>query len=442
MAIRRHMMGTMGTHLLNVVLGLGTSIFTSRVLGPEGKGDYAIFMSSINLFVLVLGLGVFNAIKYYLAKKEVSNTATFNTFFFYVIFITSIFSLIVWINDQWIHSEFFLPARLDESIYRWILIGCFFLILIQNLGTMILMGNLQFKWVNTLNLSKVILTAVSFGSLYFFIYGPDREAKSEIAFYVHLLVSLLMFGLALFFLRRKLNIGFALSYLSKRQLKLLFSWGGISYVATLAQFLNYRIDFWFVQYFEGSQVLGVYALAANLGQLFWLIPVAIASVLHIHVASSDEGKHLKTTLLLGRLIWIIGLLGLIFLALFGKGIIHLLYGEKFEEAYLYLIFLMLGIIPFGVTKVYAGYFLGCNMHRKNMRASLLGLFFTILLNLVLMPYYGVYGAIWATIISYFMTTIYVISVMRANFQVSYHEVFFLGKADVKMVLDRISKKFT
>lgn len=440
MSIRRHILGTLGTHMFSVVMGLVTSIFTSRLLGPEDKGEYTLFLSSINLFVLILGFGVFGAVKYFIATREIKVNDAFKTAIAYLLLITTIFYVIVWGHSYWINSEFFLPERLHTKFFNYLLVLCFFLVLIENLSKSILQGKLHFDSVNRISMVKVMLTSLFFGFLYFFVFSDGAEMDSKFAILSYFSILLITILLLLYALHKKLTVSLNGNFLSKEHFARVINWGGITYIATLAQFLNYRVDFWFVQYFEGSETLGIYALAANLGQMFWLVPAAVANVLIAHVASSEGDNHLAMTLRIGRLIWLMGIFSIVFLYFWGDWIITFLYGEKFSRASSYLIWLMLGIIPLGVTKIYSSYIAAKELHRENMRASLWGLIFTIILNIALMPYFGVFGAIWGTIVSYSITTLYVIYVMKTRFQIQIHEVFWLTKNDIHLLLKRIRGK--
>ncbi|HIP31151.1 MAG TPA: hypothetical protein EYG86_00170, partial [Crocinitomicaceae bacterium] len=55
------------TQIPTQLFGIISGIFITRMLGPEGKGIYAIFYADISLFITILGFSINTAIIHYLA---------------------------------------------------------------------------------------------------------------------------------------------------------------------------------------------------------------------------------------------------------------------------------------------------------------------------------------------------------------------------------------
>ena len=64
-----------------------------------------------------------------------------------------------------------------------------------------------------------------------------------------------------------------------------------AYAANVLQYLNYRLDLFLVAYFRDLRQVGLYALAATLTQLVWLISGAVATAVFARVgAAADEPR--------------------------------------------------------------------------------------------------------------------------------------------------------
>ena len=61
---------TFATGILNLLIGVGTSVILARVLGPEGKGIYALATLLPSLIVTFGNLGIGPATVYYVARNE------------------------------------------------------------------------------------------------------------------------------------------------------------------------------------------------------------------------------------------------------------------------------------------------------------------------------------------------------------------------------------
>ena len=435
MDIRRHITGTFGTNILLLALGIGTSIFSSRLLGPTGKGEYAIFLAAINLAVLVLGFGTESAVAYFVAKDKLSFQVLLNTIFAFLIGVIILFAGIVLFNQAFSDNEFLLPKDKGDLYYQFVLLGCFITTLLINFLLAVLSGKRMFGSVNLYKIIRGVLN-VSIFAVLFFVYHEDQFIDSGIVFSIYFTISFIGLVILLFFFQRQIKLVRSWAFLSRKQLWEVFRWGTISYVAVLAQFLNYRVDFWFVDYYAGKTALGYYSLSTNLAQMFWLLPVAVATVIAPYTAAGKKGAMLEKTLMISRWVFAISVvlaLATTSVSAFG---ISLLYSDVFLPAAKVLNILLIGVIPFCLTKVYAGFISGEGIHHQNMIASIAGLIATVILDFILIPKYGIEGAAWATSISFMITTAYVIYTIQSKYKVSIRNIIFLNQEDLM-----IAKKY-
>ena len=94
--------------------------------------------------------------------------------------------------------------------------------------------------------------------------------------------------------------------------------------------------------------------------------------------------------------------------MFARAWLGLLYGEDFVGSAAPFAVLLLGCVPFTLCVILAAALAGLNLQRVNLMASLVGLVATVVLDVALIPRYGIVGAAAASAVSYLVTTAVVV----------------------------------
>lgn len=180
----------------------------------------------------------------------------------------------------------------------------------------------------------------------------------------------------------------------------------VFFLANAIQFLNYKADIWIIRTFHSEDAqLGVYALAVSLVQLVWLLPNVVHTILYTRV-SAHAAEGLRETRRMHSRMLMYALLG----GLAGWGLSYLVipwwYGEAFAEASSLIGILLPGIVLISGALCLSAWFAGSGKARINLQGSLIGLALTLLAGFVLIPFYGIYGAAWASVISYSGTALF------------------------------------
>lgn len=170
----------------------------------------------------------------------------------------------------------------------------------------------------------------------------------------------------------------------------------------LAVVVYMRIDQLMLGSISGNESVGIYSAAVRISEVWYFIPMTVIasvfpSILKSKAQNEKEYYH-RIQLLFDLLVWIAILISvpMTFLA---DSLISILYGAEFAEASVVLmihiwasIFVFLGVAS-------GKWFVAENMERLSLHRTLLGVVINILLNLLLIPRYGVIGAAWATIMA-------------------------------------------
>ena len=168
-----------------------------------------------------------------------------------------------------------------------------------------------------------------------------------------------------------------------------------------------KVDQVIIKKMLGAEEVGFYAAAVRLSESWYFIPVAISNALFPAIVNakniSKELFHSRLQKLYDMLAWIaIGIS--IPVSFFATDIIKLLYGSKFLPSVPILtIYIWAGTAVFlGVAS--GQYLVTENLTKISLMRTSLGMFANVVLNIILIPKYGIVGSAIATLISYSLAT--------------------------------------
>lgn len=181
-------------------------------------------------------------------------------------------------------------------------------------------------------------------------------------------------------------------------------YGAVSILGYISAFLLYKTDILLIQYFIGDSATAGYQAATFSSELIWIVPGAIQGALLQDVAakwSNDDidsvSKTLHTSIKYG--------VGAIIL--FGGGLFALTddflliyFGSEYTESTFALRALLIGTAVYGVNRLYIPVLQAVGKLRQQQATNVAALGLNIVANLILIPRFGVIGAVVGTTISY------------------------------------------
>lgn len=211
-------------------------------------------------------------------------------------------------------------------------------------------------------------------------------------------------------------------------------------VTNLIQFIAFRVDFWFIDYFHGKGDVGIYAQASKFSQMLWIIPGVFAGLI-IPALKNEKNK-----LSVAELVSICRLL--FFTHIFFAGILaggaFLLYQfflpDDFFNGFSALLLMMPGYIVFIITTVLTAFFSANRMLKINLLGSFLCCLVMLTLDILLIPRFSYTGAAIANLVAYTITTVFFIAAFRKQTGLLMQDYFKLRKSDVKILLLKFSER--
>ena len=388
------------TSKLNLLILRGLSVvakflFTTLFFkfSVSGFGEYSLVATTILLLVFVLGMDFYSY-----ANREILETGSnpqkiiFNQFSLYLILYILLFPLVYLIFKL----EGFNPA------YRYL----FYLVLISE--------HLNFEFYRLLFVFKKPLAAninlflrnafwVIFATIYLYKYR-------QISIYMILLmwlggnITALIFSLAISFSKRKkisrTNFKFDKSWILKGlYVSMPYILGSLAY-KTIEFSDRYLID-----YFLGKQAVGVYAFFSNMANVLNIILfTVVVSVLYPDLVESILSKNKVRFTIIYRqfkkeiMFYALGV-GILLLVFLPLILIYIGKSEYVHQIYIFVL-LLLANIALNLSFLYHFVIYAYKKDWKIFKATAWAALMNIILNWFLIPYWGIGGAAFSTLISF------------------------------------------
>jgi O-antigen/teichoic acid export membrane protein len=422
---------TLTRQVVSIVIGILLLIVVARALGPEGQGYYTLITYLPLMLMTFLNLGLNSSTIYFVSKKEIDLEQAFVTNIVTAFFL-SLISVLIGIAVILI---------LGDSKFETVEPGMLYLSLIA-LPFMFLMIFLQtiFQGIQNFKMYNTVLVIQQFGTLFFLILllfifdlGLQGAILSFIAgYFLAVLYSFIM-------LFRVYKLEFSMRHFSWRYIKQSFSYGLKTHISNMMTFLNYRLAILLLSIFVSPYALGIYSFAMNLGEKISVFSQSFSQVLLPRIASSNvEEDRNRVTALLSRFImcFIICVSLAIFLL---ADLIFYLVDKDFSASADVLRLLLPGLTVLAVEKILSNDLAGRGRPDLNMYVSFVNVGLTVILNLLLIPGFGVKGAAAATSVTYFISFIMKVLIYKNVTKQPIKEFLLIKGTDIKMVTGLVKK---
>ncbi len=396
------------SQVINLSLGVFSSVILARVLGPEGRGIYGLAILLPSLIVTFGNLGIGSATVYYVASNEFSRQEILGTNVLLSILISGIGIGVGIVIALVFQDPLFSGVPLKYLLLALSLVP---LNLLFASTRYILLGAQHIK---AFNYVQIIRSVVFLASLVISLLGLKGKVSGAILANI---VTWTIVDVFLLYVAKKVAGGIKLG-INTVYLKRALTYGIQAHVSNVLSFLNYRADMFLVNGFLGPSAVGLYAVGVGLAEKVWMVSQSAGTVLFPRVASEQKEERRKhfTPLVARTVLWvtIIGSLVLFFLS---RWLILFLYSKPFLPAVGVLRALLVGITALSVSRVLANDIAGRGRPILNTYSGAVVVASNIILNLLWLPRYGILGAAWASTISYnisFVLVLYFYSRLSGN----------------------------
>ena len=383
----------LGERILRMAISLFVGIYVARYLGPERYGLLSYALSFVWLFSSLASFGLDDILVRELVKLPDQRQNLIGTVFWLKLFGTLVMGTAIATVMQF-KTE-------DQQTYWLIAIITFgFLFQATNVVELYFQAQVQSKFTVRAQVVQLFITSI------FKIFLVFSEAEL-VWFALALMLDQALVALLFLILYRWKVERFPFFYLNWEKTKLLIidAWPLIFSGVMISVYM--KIDQVMLKEMLNAKAVGVYAAAVKLCEAWYFVPTAVmASLFPAVIKARNNSETLyeeRVQKLYDLMIW-----GSVAVALpttlFADWVILILYGSDFQEAADVLrIYIWAGVfVSLGVAS--SKWLVAENLQSYSLYRTVIGVILNISCNLFLIPIYGTKGAVFATLISYFIAT--------------------------------------
>jgi O-antigen/teichoic acid export membrane protein len=388
----------------------------TRYLGKINFGDYSIIIAVITLGVAFFGFGVSIAINKFIAEYAESDDLSRKKSALYTLIISIIsFAIVISIGVAFYS---FASHFTNINIQRFLPYIIFLVassVVFENLSALLFGINLQ-KISESI---RLILWTLNYSvGIVFVISGLDIKGLLW-AYSFALIVAIFI---AVFQVHAKIGFNVQISlHEMKRYFIRLISFGKWVIACLMVAELLYNSDVLMVNYFLGSEQTGLYKAALIPTTFVWFVPRIIQMAIMPSFSNYWSNKRIDFLTSVSakafRYIYLLVILlagGLFVLA---SQFVTVYYGKSYLPSALPIQILLIGTIGFSISRIYDPILLAGEGLKLSFVCSGSALVLNVLLNLFLIPKYGIVGAAIGTSMAYATILITKVFVTKKYLQV-------------------------
>lgn len=405
------------------------STLMTRMLGDVGRGEYTLITNHVALLNLVLGMNIGFGIIVFISKPSSDHAAVIGTATTLLLFNIVAVPFILFAIDRSFLREAMMPdQRLHWTYWAFIYISVIAGFINSSVSA-ILLGLKKFGVLNWMSVLNAGLSALGFLTIFLIrdeaILVDAFPAVIGVSSIAMVIISLAWCLLYALHVRIPPVPVWKWSVISP-----ILSFSLVGHLSNLINLINYRFDVWVVDRYQGAAELGLYAVAVGLGQLLFNVPEPFSRVVQPYLFGQVKNEMLHRFKAVARLNFTALSVLAVGLALIAHWIVPLLFGPAFQPSVIPLQLLLPGIVLSGATKLLSQLVTHGGLQRYNLIATASAALLTIILDLVLIPRWGMHGAAIATTCSYSLVLLIILYVIRWRMNIPIQDLFLLRPSDI------------
>lgn len=387
----------LGNRAYGMLIGFFVTVLVTRYLGPENYGMLSYAISFAGLFGFIAGLGLDQVLYRDLIKDKENENALLGSSLLLRLVSGSIAALLAILGALIVG---------ENGISLWLII--------------IVSGAYVFQAFNVINYAFQARVHSKFPSVSTIIVVTILAALKLLVLYYHKGI----YYFAAIYTLEPLLYGILFLYFYKRQYSSPRKWTFDRNLATSmviassplilsAVFVSIysRIDQILIKHLIDVTSVGIYDAAVRVAELWYFIPGIIMSSLFPSIVNSyhsDKKLYAKRMAHLTGLLLGLSFVIAIIVAFFARPIMNLIFGSEFVSGYRVLQLYVWSGLGVSLGTILNQYLVIEKLTKVILYASIVGMAINVILNLLLIPRYGISGSAFATLVSYIVGPLSVI----------------------------------
>ncbi len=382
------------------------NIFLTRYLGTALKGEYTYLLNTASIISIVAGLGIYQSIPYYnrqYGDAEYTLLDYTNVFFFQLLLYVVIGAVCL----------VFMPGAVNVCLIALILLDN----VTQQYNMLMLIRDVYKR--NKIFLLGAIISIVLYGVLYLCVKPTIIIALvATIAVKVYYLVAYI----------RAIGKPIKVSVINVGRIKKYIAFGYLPMITFLLITMNYKVDVIMLKWFPqvDATELSFYSLGVTVAEIAWIVSDVFKDVIFAKTADANHYDEVSAAIRVSNAIMVVIVLGMV---VFGKPFIWIFYGKEFIDSYSITVWLMLGVPLMSWFKILHPLFNALGKRWFSFLSLLATVMVNVVMNAMLIPHFGIYGAACASIASYFVCGVSFLGAYSKEVGEKIYKLFIPSKQD-------------
>ncbi len=407
MYLRKAIRGTVIVFIFTVLAGVMWYLFRfllARNLSLEEYGVFYAIFSFLSFIAITGELGLSQAVPKFIIdfnvknkKKEIKSVLYF-VFFFQVVVLLLVF-IAVMLLSGWLSENYF---HYDVSKYL-LLMGLWFITLpLPSFLSFVFLGFQRYANASSIDFVRVVALTIAVAILFSLGFG----IYSVLIAYALINVFLLLFFSP--FARKTLSCIKGAKFVLMRETYVeVIKYGFFLSITSLVWVILNQIDTMMLTYFKGLEAVGLYQIAVPLASIAMYVISAVVMVAYpmsAELYAKKKMMELKEGIkMFYKYLFLILVPFVMVLFSFASVIILFLFGSKYVDATPALKILSIGVVFSSLTLFNINLLNVMDEHKKVARLMVAIASVNVILNLFLIPIFGIKGAAFSTVSSFFIS---------------------------------------
>ena len=404
--------------IVRMSTGLLVGIWVARYLGPTQYGLFSYALAFAALFGSIAKLGLDNIVVRDLVHEPHQKNALMGTAFrlklFGAVAMLGVIAVAIQFTTNDAITNLYIFIIASGAIFQSVEVVDFYF---QSRVLSNIISICKLTQLLVSSLIKIYLIVIS-ADLFWFVLVS--------------LIDQIMLAIALYVAYKRQNLGGFFNHFNWIVARKMLgdSWPLI--LSGLVIMIYMRIDQIMIREMLGEREVGVYTAAVRLSEIWYFIPVLITSSLFPSIINAKKVSNEKYSSRLQKiftfLVWTSIFIALL-VTLLGHWLVIIIYGGEYQEASQALMIHTWGGVFVALGVASASWYVTEDLQRYAFYRAASGALLNVLLNLVLIPKYGISGAAIATVIAQSMAALFfdlLTSKTRVIFKMKIKTIVFAG----------------
>lgn len=423
MSLKKNIVVVYGTQILSIAITLISSIFLSRILGPEGRGEQALFSNSLGFAVLFFGMSIQSTVTYFLNSGKITLEKLFYSLLLFALTTATLLGITMVIMSGLGILTIALPQNYLSYYYIFLFVLNFFFNTYSAIVNTFLVSKQIFRIQNLLLLIPHLSLLIFYSLIYFNVLEGAHFRNFNLVVHSMLFTNIGSCLIMLLVFKKKIAWPSHVHWINRSEITMFMKYSLLAYAGNVAQFLSYRLDIWTVDKYCGKTQLGIYSQAVMLLQMIWVLPNTLASLVYSFASAHPFEEVKDKCIQMLRISFYASFILVIGLVIASTFIVPILYGEGFTPTIKVIYLLAFGYLIFCVPTTASAIFAAYGHFKLNAYISISISIISSILYFVLTKNYKVAGAAVASNISYLLTTLLCFYFLKSLFKVPLTDIF-------------------